>query len=148
MRAAMVAILISLVAASSALACSFHGFVVQPTLVDRLVTGTQVILARPDPDDRFRYVAVETLAGRPDRVEIAALVDAYAVVKCIGQIDPDAHFLVVVNRVPEPGRGKLAFEKLTEVEDAGSIVHDLERDLEGAREALTNLADRALDAAS
>ncbi len=37
-------------------------------------------------------------------------------------------------------------EKLTEV--AGSIVHDLERDLEGAREALTNLADRALDAAS
>lgn len=39
-------------------------------------------------------------------------------------------------------------EKLTEVEDAGSIVHDLERDLEGAREALTNLADRALDAAS
>jgi signal transduction histidine kinase/CheY-like chemotaxis protein/HPt (histidine-containing phosphotransfer) domain-containing protein len=39
-------------------------------------------------------------------------------------------------------------EKLTEVEDAGSLVHDLERDLEGAREALTNLADRALDAAS
>jgi signal transduction histidine kinase/DNA-binding response OmpR family regulator len=33
-------------------------------------------------------------------------------------------------------------------EDANSIVSELERDLEGARDALTGLADRALDAAS
>jgi CheY-like chemotaxis protein/HPt (histidine-containing phosphotransfer) domain-containing protein len=39
-------------------------------------------------------------------------------------------------------------EKITAIEDASSIVSDLERDLEGAREALTGLADRALDAAS
>jgi CheY-like chemotaxis protein/HPt (histidine-containing phosphotransfer) domain-containing protein len=39
-------------------------------------------------------------------------------------------------------------ESLLTIEDAGSIVDDLERDLEGAREALTRLADRALDAAS
>jgi HPt (histidine-containing phosphotransfer) domain-containing protein len=39
-------------------------------------------------------------------------------------------------------------EKISNIEEAGSIVSDLERDLEGAREALTGLADRALDAAS
>ena len=39
-------------------------------------------------------------------------------------------------------------EAIAGVEDAGPIVSDLERDLEGAREALTGLADRALDAAS
>ncbi|MCA8948774.1 MAG: P-loop NTPase [Planctomycetes bacterium] len=65
--------------------------------------------------------------------EIAALVDAYAVVKCIAQMESKARFLVVVNRVPEPGRGKLAFQKLTEVarqhvgvqlEYLGEIVED------------------------
>ena len=47
--------------------------------------------------------------------EIAALVDAYAVVKCIAQLDEKARFLVVVNRVATPGRGELAFQRLTEV---------------------------------
>jgi CheY-like chemotaxis protein len=39
-------------------------------------------------------------------------------------------------------------ESVIEVQDAAPIVRDLEHDLEGAREALTGLADRALDAAS
>jgi signal transduction histidine kinase/DNA-binding response OmpR family regulator len=39
-------------------------------------------------------------------------------------------------------------ESVEAAEDARSIVSDLERDLEGARDALTSLADRALDAAS
>lgn len=47
--------------------------------------------------------------------EIAALVDAYAVIKCIAQIKQDARFLIVVNRVSTPGRGELAFQRLTEV---------------------------------
>ncbi len=47
--------------------------------------------------------------------EIAALVDAYAVVKCIAQLNERAQFLVVVNRVGTPGRGELAFQRLTEV---------------------------------
>lgn len=47
--------------------------------------------------------------------EIAALVDAYAVVKCIGQVNKNARFLVLVNRVGTPGRGELAFQRLTEV---------------------------------
>ncbi|MBL8734686.1 MAG: P-loop NTPase [Planctomycetes bacterium] len=47
--------------------------------------------------------------------EIAALVDAYAVVKCVAQMQQNARFLVVVNRVGTPGRGELAFQRLTEV---------------------------------
>ena len=47
--------------------------------------------------------------------EIAALVDAYAVVKCIAQLHDRARFLVLVNRVPVAGRGEQAFQKLTEV---------------------------------
>ena len=47
--------------------------------------------------------------------EIAALVDAYAVIKCVAQIKKDARFLVVVNRVGTPGRGEMAFQRLTEV---------------------------------
>ncbi|MCA8967189.1 MAG: P-loop NTPase, partial [Planctomycetes bacterium] len=47
--------------------------------------------------------------------EIAALVDAYAVVKCIAQVHDKARFLVVVNHVSVPGRGEMAFQKLTEV---------------------------------
>jgi CheY-like chemotaxis protein len=39
-------------------------------------------------------------------------------------------------------------ENVDTVEDATQIVRDLEHDLEGARKALTGLADRALDAAS
>jgi two-component system sensor histidine kinase/response regulator len=39
-------------------------------------------------------------------------------------------------------------ESIAALEDAGPIVDRLARDLEGAREALTDLADRALDAAS
>jgi response regulator RpfG family c-di-GMP phosphodiesterase len=39
-------------------------------------------------------------------------------------------------------------ESIAALEEAGPIVNSLERDLEGAREALTDLADRALDAAS
>ncbi len=47
--------------------------------------------------------------------EIAALVDAYAIVKCTAQLNEHAKFLVVVNRVGTPGRGELAFQRLTEV---------------------------------
>ncbi len=59
--------------------------------------------------------------------EIAALVDAYAVVKCIAQVDERARFLVVVNHVAVPGRGELAFQKLTEVarQHVGVALHYL-----------------------
>lgn len=47
--------------------------------------------------------------------EIAALVDAYAVIKCVAQLKSSAKFLIVVNRVGTPGRGEMAFQRLMEV---------------------------------
>ena len=47
--------------------------------------------------------------------EIAALVDAYAVVKCVQQAAPNARFHVLVNRAVTRGRGEQAYIKLTEV---------------------------------
>ena len=59
--------------------------------------------------------------------EIAALVDAYAVVKCVAQVNQGARFLIVVNRVNQPGRGELAFQRLTEVakQNVGVELHYL-----------------------
>jgi len=47
--------------------------------------------------------------------EIAALTDAYALIKCLAKQPriPDIH--VVVNRVAEPGQGQPTFERLAEV---------------------------------
>jgi flagellar biosynthesis protein FlhG len=36
-------------------------------------------------------------------------------VKCVAQLNERARFLLVVNRVPTPGRGELAYQRLTEV---------------------------------
>jgi flagellar biosynthesis protein FlhG len=47
--------------------------------------------------------------------EIAALTDAYAVIKCLRPLRRDIALSVVVNRVPAPGQGDRAFEKLDEV---------------------------------
>lgn len=47
--------------------------------------------------------------------EIAALTDAYAVIKCVVQLAPQTRFSVVVNRVRVPGQGERTFEKLADV---------------------------------
>ena len=47
--------------------------------------------------------------------EIAALTDAYAVVKCLVQLKPETSFSVVVNRVTSEGLGEQAFDKLLTV---------------------------------
>lgn len=47
--------------------------------------------------------------------EIAALTDAYAVIKCIAQLREQAEVSVVVNRVTGAGEGERTFEKLAEV---------------------------------
>jgi len=49
--------------------------------------------------------------------EIAALTDAYAVIKCVGQLRPSLPFSIVVNRVTGAGQGVRAFDKLAEVAD-------------------------------
>lgn len=59
--------------------------------------------------------------------EIAALVDAYAVIKCISQLRSNASFHVLANRVTTPGRGQEAFVKLTDVaqQHVGARLHFL-----------------------
>ncbi len=47
--------------------------------------------------------------------EIAALTDAYAVIKCIAQLRQQVEFSVVVNRVAAPGQGRATFAKLDDV---------------------------------
>ena len=47
--------------------------------------------------------------------EIAALTDAYAVIKICVQLRPECNFNVVVNRVVAPGQGEKTFEKLAKV---------------------------------
>jgi flagellar biosynthesis protein FlhG len=47
--------------------------------------------------------------------EIAALTDAYAVIKCAARLRPTCRFSVVVNRVMSPGQGEATFEKLEQV---------------------------------
>ncbi len=47
--------------------------------------------------------------------EIAALTDAYAVIKCAARLRPTCQFSVVVNRVMSPGQGEATFEKLAHV---------------------------------
>ena len=47
--------------------------------------------------------------------EIAALTDAYAVIKCVRKLKPECTFSVVVNRVQATGHGGAAFERLQEV---------------------------------
>ena len=47
--------------------------------------------------------------------EIAALTDAYALVKCLARHDRSPEVHLVVNRVTEPGQGRPAFERLADV---------------------------------
>ncbi|MEM7203440.1 MAG: P-loop NTPase [Planctomycetota bacterium] len=47
--------------------------------------------------------------------EIAALTDAYAVIKCIAQLRERVAVSVVVNRVASPGMGEATYQKLAEV---------------------------------
>ena len=47
--------------------------------------------------------------------EIAALTDAYAVVKSLHKLNADTTFSVVLNRVLRSGDGEMAFDKLAEV---------------------------------
>lgn len=62
--------------ANAALACGFHSYVPQPTLVDRLLASEHVVLARSDPENPFRFKGVEALQGELQFVDIPQLVDS------------------------------------------------------------------------
>ncbi|MDJ0630668.1 MAG: hypothetical protein QNJ44_20600 [Rhodobacter sp.] len=62
--------------AQNAIACAFHGYTPDPTLVDILMGSEHVILARHDPSNPRRYTPVEALIGTTDAVDIPIPVDA------------------------------------------------------------------------
>jgi flagellar biosynthesis protein FlhG len=59
--------------------------------------------------------------------EIAALTDAYALVKCLARQGGPPAVQLVVNRVPRPGLGRITFDRLAEVSRrfAGCDIHYL-----------------------
>ena len=58
-------LLTMILSATMALACGFHNYAPQPTMVDRLLASKHIVLARPAPDNRFRFEPFQTLAGNP-----------------------------------------------------------------------------------
>lgn len=57
------------------LACSFHLYLPEKTIVDRILTSPHIVLARPSKTNPFRYVAVGAYRGSVHDVEIPDLVD-------------------------------------------------------------------------
>ncbi|MEO1139796.1 MAG: hypothetical protein AAFW87_10090 [Pseudomonadota bacterium] len=66
---------LSLGLGQAAVACAFHGYVPNPTIIDLLLATEQVVVARLDPNNPRRYSAVETLVG-PDVADIPITVTA------------------------------------------------------------------------
>ena len=69
-------IIAGLVSIHPVLACGFHNYAPQPTMVDRLFGSDQIVLARPDPDNPFRYIPVEVIEGVPADIDLPHLVDS------------------------------------------------------------------------
>ena len=73
-RAAALAIGLAL-SASTALACAFHSYVPQETVVDKMLGSDHIVLARPDPDDPTRFKAIAALRGGTEGVELPQQLD-------------------------------------------------------------------------
>ncbi|MFY0617434.1 hypothetical protein [Shimia sp.] len=61
--------------ASALLACGFHNYAPQPTLVERLLEAERIVLARPTSDDPFHFQAQKALLGSAENANIPFLVD-------------------------------------------------------------------------
>lgn len=57
-------------------ACAFHTYLPERTVVDMLLETENVVLARPDPADPFRFSAVVALEGTLEQADLPALVDS------------------------------------------------------------------------
>lgn len=62
--------------APGALACMFHGYIPQETMVDRMLASDHIVLARPSDSDPFHFEAVKALVGELDAIDIPNLVDS------------------------------------------------------------------------
>ncbi len=76
MRLASLLFFFALGAAPAALACGFHGYTPEETVVDRMLASDHIVLARPSASDPFRFTAIEALEGSLDGVDIPYLVDS------------------------------------------------------------------------
>ncbi|NDR58556.1 hypothetical protein [Aliiruegeria sabulilitoris] len=72
--AALVALVIGY--SSPVHACSFHTYLPEMTVIDRLMMTENVVLARPAADDPFRFEAVEALEGTLEQADLPTLVDS------------------------------------------------------------------------
>ncbi|SDI63785.1 hypothetical protein [Aliiruegeria lutimaris] len=72
--AALVALAIGY--SSSVHACSFHTYLPEMTVIDRLMMTENVVLARPAAGDPFRFEAVEALEGTLEQADLPTLVDS------------------------------------------------------------------------
>ncbi len=75
----------------AAIACMFHGYVPQKTIVDYMLDSEHIVLARQAADDEFRYEAFEALVGDLDGVTIPTLVDSHS--RRMFQVNPEGAVL-------------------------------------------------------
>ena len=76
LRLASIFAFVALACPSVTLACQFHGYIPQQTIVDRMLASDHIVLAQPAPEDPYRFMAVEALAGGLANVDIPYLVDS------------------------------------------------------------------------
>lgn len=74
-KSALAALLPGLLS-GTALACSFHTYLPERTVVDRLLETENIVLARPDPENPFRFKAVTALEGTLEQADLPTLVDS------------------------------------------------------------------------
>ncbi|MGB5696875.1 MAG: ATP-binding protein [Polyangiales bacterium] len=118
-----------------------------PDALDTTITSQLLELEEEEPGflceviDSFFHTATQSLARIKtaiDEGDLRAVREAAHMVRGSSQQLGARRF----------GSTCLKLELIGAIDEAAAIVSDLERDLEGARVALTGLADRALDAAS
>ena len=88
---AAAAILIGSLTPSLAIACAFHGYEPQPTLVERMISAVHVVLARPSEENAFRYEVTDTLQSTGTSVVLPMLVDSST--RRILRLQPNAQVL-------------------------------------------------------
>ncbi|MEX0284156.1 MAG: hypothetical protein AB3N23_06050 [Paracoccaceae bacterium] len=64
------------VSGGTVIACAFHAYAPEETPVDKMLGSDHIVLAKQDPNDPFRFVAVSAIRGSLDDVELPHLVDS------------------------------------------------------------------------
>lgn len=76
LKPVLTGLLATLAGAGTALACAFHNYTPDETLVDKLLGSEHIVLARADPDNPFRYQPVSAILGPLEGVDLPQLVDS------------------------------------------------------------------------